>query len=293
MNLTQVMSVLVHPGDSERKIVPQLHESAAWLVSLKPDLFRAIMNVDPEILLKSDIATSDPRDRAELVQTLLRLFDQEKLVDRVLDLYRHYKKLNHPELAKQLYPYICDPQKGIVVRRVAIDIAEVCHQKDLQDDLLGIALNPQESLNIRVEAVRALAEIADTRVRAKLRPLATNDCREDINDQLKGWALYAIWPSNISAEELFSALTPPKNDNFVGMYHRFLSDELIKNLRPSDLEEALKWVQNQNLRGHLAFAFKKLLESILIKAWDNLSSADLICKFAKAILSLKKGLHRL
>ena len=36
-------------------------------------------------------------------------------------------------------------------------------------------------------------------------------------------------------------------------------------------------------------SIKKLLESILIKAWDNLSPPELICKFAKAILSrLKK-----
>ena len=90
---------------------------------------------------------------------------------------------------------------------------------------------------------------------------------------------------NISAEELFSALTPPKNENFIGQYHWFLSHELIENLKPTDFGEALKWVENQNPRSHLPRPFQELLELILIKTWDNLFSPDLISKFAKAILS--------
>ena len=147
-----------------------------------------------------------------------------------LDLYRHYKKLNHPELAKQLYPlHMRSSKRNRSSTCCDRHSPEVCHQKGtLEDDLLGIALNPQESLNIRVEAVRALAEIADTQVRAKNSDLWRPMIAEKILMIIKRLGPLCDLAFEYTAEELFSALTPPKNDNFVGMYHRFLSDELIK-----------------------------------------------------------------
>lgn len=285
MNLTQIMSLLVHPGDPDGKIIPQLHETAAWLASLNPEVFRALMNVDPEILLRSDIATAEPKDRAELVEILLKFFDQEKLIDRFLELHQHYRKLDHPGLAQQLRPYLCESNKGNIVRRVTVDIAEACQRMDLQGDLLDIGLNREENIVIRREAIGALSAIADSEFKSRLKSLAINEIIEDSDDTLKGEALSAVWPLHISAADLFSALTPPKEKDFIGKYHMFLSHELVEHLHPPDFYEALKWVEKQNPRRYLPYPFQKLLQKILIRAWDNLSSPDLIGEFAKAVLS--------
>jgi hypothetical protein len=128
----QIMSLLAHPADPERKLVPQLHEAAAWLAGMMPAVFREIMNTDPDVLLRSDVATTDVNDRAALVENLLRLYDEGRLLDRDWSVRRQYRKLAHPGLAKQLRPYVCDNMKGKTVRCVAIHIAEACTLQTIQ-----------------------------------------------------------------------------------------------------------------------------------------------------------------
>lgn len=47
LTLPQMMSLIVHPHDPEKKIVPQLHETAAWLATMVPEVFREIVKSDP------------------------------------------------------------------------------------------------------------------------------------------------------------------------------------------------------------------------------------------------------
>ena len=141
MTLTQIMSLLVHPGDAELKLVPQLHEAAAWVAGMVPEVFRKITSVNPEVLLRSDIETADLKDRAVLVESLLKVYDEEGLLDHDRDNRKRYKRLNHPGIADQLRSYICDSTKGTIVRRVAIDIAEACELQVLQNVLANIALD--------------------------------------------------------------------------------------------------------------------------------------------------------
>ena len=288
MTLSQILSLIVHPGDPDGNLVPQLHETAAWLAGMVPDLFRQIMKVDPEVLLRSDVATADVKDRAALVEILLRLYDEEKLLDRDWDLRKRYRKLAHPGLAEQLRPYICDTTKGVVVRRVAIDIAEACELQRLQDDLTDIVLDCSQPLPIRVNAAYAVGRIAYNETKVKLKPLATGKAGDDPQDELKGCGLRAIWPSLLTGEELFALLTPPKQDNFIGAYHRFLSHDLIQHIQITDLPVALKWVEAQPPRHKLPHPFRELMAAIMLKAWQHIESPGVLEAFAKAAFSRVK-----
>src|SRR6266850_3425106 len=90
MPLAQMVSLFVHPADPERKLVPQIHETAAWLAGMVPAVFREIMRTDPDVLLRSNVATTDVRDRAALVENLLRLYDEERLLDHDWSVRQHY-----------------------------------------------------------------------------------------------------------------------------------------------------------------------------------------------------------
>src|SRR5258708_38082108 len=94
-SLQQRKSLIGDPDDPEEKLVPQLHECAAWLAGMMPDVFRTIVQCDPQVLLRSDVATADVDDRARLVSSLLRSYDDEKLLDRDLDVRRLYYKLKY------------------------------------------------------------------------------------------------------------------------------------------------------------------------------------------------------
>lgn len=208
MPLPQRMSLLAHPADPQGKLVPQLYETAAWAAGMDRAVFRTIIDTDPDVLLRSDVATVDEPDRAALTEVLLRLFDEDKLLDRDWRLRSLYWKLAHSNLASQLQPYIRDTSKGVIARGVAIDIAEACKLQTLQDDLAAVALDASQPVRLRVSAAFAIAEIGDEATKAKLKPLATGEAGDDPDDELKGAGLRAMWPTHLSAEDLFALLTP-------------------------------------------------------------------------------------
>ena len=299
----QIMSLLTHPDDPEGRLVPQLRSTAAWLVSLEPGrLFQNLIKADAEVLLYCDLSTVGDENKRALVDTLLSLYDEEKLLDDDWGLYEQYKKLKHPDLADQLKPYVCDLTKGFLVRRVAIKIAEACKLRTLQDDLLEVALDNSQRSETRVEAARAVARVGDETVRAKLKPLAVDGGDNDPRDQLKGCALKAIWPNLITAEELFSALTPPKAKDFIGTYYTFLTNDLVPSLQEADLPIALQWASKEesfnrdtDLKGETLHRDTHLLgivvDAIMLKAWNHLDQPGISKGFAKiALLRLEQ--HR-
>ncbi len=288
MTLAQMMSLIVHPGDPEGKLVPQLHEAAAWLAGMNSDVFREIMKTDPQVLLRSDVATAGVKNRAALVETLLRLYDEEKLLDHVLDVRGQYKKLAHPDLVEQLRPCICDNTKGVIVRRVAIRIAKACELQTLQGDLVHIALDTSQPLSIRVAAAYAIDRIGNDETKAKLKPLAIGEVGDDPDDELKGCGLRAVWPAHTTAKELFAILTRPKRGNYLGAYQRFLSHDLVQHLQPADLPVALEWAKKQEPRHKLPHPFEELVDAIMLQGWKHLELPGVLEVFAKAaILRLK------
>jgi predicted NACHT family NTPase len=285
MPLPQIMSLLIHPGDPDKKLVPQLYETAAWLAGMVPGVFRDITSVNPEVLLKSDIATADVKDRAALVKSLLKLSEEETLFDYEIEVRKRYRKLAHPGLVDQLREFISDGTKGIVVRRVAIDIAEACELRGLQDDLVRISLDEHEPSSIRENAAFAISLTGDGDVKAKLKPLATGEAGDDPVDELKGCGLRSVWPAHMTAEELFKSITPPKRDSLFGVYRSFLLDDLVKHLRPVDLTIALKWLEEQGTRDGLPDPFEELMDDILLKAWEHIEPPGVLENFGRAVIS--------
>lgn len=118
LTLEQMMSLIVHPGDSDGKLVPQLHETAAWLSSMNQKVFQEVIKTNPDILLNSSVATTDDTVKANLVGSLLKLYDEDKLVYEPR--FGAYTHLKHQNLAAQLQAYICDTKKNETSRYVAI-----------------------------------------------------------------------------------------------------------------------------------------------------------------------------
>ena len=285
MVLPQIKSLITHAADPESKLVPQLHETAAWLSSMIPGVFTEIMQSDPEVLLRSDVSKAGDKEREALVCALLTQIEEGKFFPRNLG-KDQYKKLHHQNLTTQLQTAIRDCQ-NIHTRKAAIDIAEACELQELQHDLLEIALNVDENLTIRTEAAHAIIVIADDEVKAKMLPLAIGQGRDDPDDELKGCALSALWPKMLTVKELFDILTPPKNESLFGAYNGFVVYELSKNLKLStkELIPALNWVNIQGTLKEIPYHFKDLVESVISNAWDEVANKDVLDKFSSTILS--------
>jgi len=286
MTHEQVMSLVVHPDDPGQKLVPQLHETAAWIAGMRPQVFQAVMDRDPEVLLRSDVAAVEPEDRKRLVDALLALYAEGKFTRGSLDLRSDYHKLDHPGLADQLRPHVLDTNAHWLVRRVAIDIAEACKVKALVPELVRIALDQTEETQVRKKAAYAVIRAGDAAAKAQLKPLALGQAGADPDDDLKGCGLQAVWPDHMTPQELFQALTPRKRTNYAGSYFVFklaLRKELPEQLQPGYVKFALEWVARGNAKGH---DFEELGERIMIMGWEALEQhPELAQPFARAALA--------
>jgi hypothetical protein len=203
-------------SSANRTIAPQLYEVAAWLASMVPEFFRTLADLEPSVLLRSDVSSAAPSDREKLVRELLVRFDNEELHDFDFGFRSRYSRLRHPALASQLAPYISNKSKGVVVRRVAIDIAEEANIGEISSILEFVADDSSDDLHIRAQATAALSKIGSEASKGLLKKLALEPNKLDVDDELKGWGLRGVWPNFITLPELLRSLTPPKNDHFIG-----------------------------------------------------------------------------
>ena len=282
----QIFDLISHPTDG--KVIPQLRQVAAWLATLAPEMFQRLTTTDPEVLLYSEVTKADEDSRRQLVESLLDLYDREELLDMDWAMRREYRKLNHSKLADQLRPFITNQAKGALVRRVAAQIAEGCQLREVSQELLTVALDNFDDIQIRIQAAYAVARVGDKATRAKLRPLAEGRAGNDPEDELKGCALQALWPDLIAFEELPTLLTPPKRPSLHGAYIDFLWRKLVDGLQPRDLPTALNWVTS--LEPSPRSSFEIAADRIILKALQHVDDPDIAVPLASTVFSrIRKG----
>ncbi|NOJ39976.1 glycosyltransferase family 4 protein [Bradyrhizobium australiense] len=267
------------------RIPPQLSEVSAWLASMDGALFNALTESNPEILLSSDVASASPEARESLVRGLLERFDRAELHDfNLLDRLR-YDRLGHPRLAEQLLPYIVGRGKDIVARRAAIDIAEANGGLGISHTLASIALDPTENLHIRTQAAAAVEKVGDDASRLRLRELI-HGSPADENDELKGWALKALWPKHLSVKELVASLTPEKNSSWIGSYASFVSTLELPELNDADAQEVLGWIAVVASYEERDYTFDRAIPRILNRVWDSIDRPAVLSSVAELFLGL-------
>lgn len=281
----QIASLLLHPGDTDGKVVPQLHEVSAWLAGMEAAFFRRVMRGDPQVLLRSDVASVEEGDRRKLVDSLLQLFDAGKLSDRDWELRSRYRKLDHQGLSDQLTPYIKDRSRGETARRFALNLAERCRLTSLQGLMAELALDPEEAETIRIPAASAVAQIGDEDTRRRLWPYLQGMAGSDSEDELKACALQALWPGLITFDEVLAAITPPKRPNLLGRYRFFLYDALAKHVAPENLPSALEWADSLAWDARCSVEVERILDRLIEAALPNLDDPRTREAFAKVVTS--------
>jgi hypothetical protein len=259
-----ILKLLLHPGGG---LVPQLSTIAAWAASLNSSVRGALIASEPLVLLRGDLVNWNAEDLAALTGSLLAAYGQKHVHDSTFGIFDAYAKLRHPGLAAQLRPVILDSTKNALTRRAVIAIAEMCELKELQPELLHVALDTGENPATRARAVSALNRCGDASVSAQMLPLARGECDPDPQDDVKGQALDILWPNYISAADMFALITHP-NEGYYGAYAHFLS-ELPETLTNADLLPALAWATDfiRQVSHNGSFKEKTLADAILFRAW--------------------------
>jgi len=277
----RILSLIARP---EGRLIPKLYSVAAWIAVMNRRIFEIIMQNEPEILLLGDITVTTESQKFALNELYLSRIAASNAVDFGMRTSLRYDRLKHAALGDQIRPYITDHNANENVRIEAMFIAEACCLQELGSLLVDVALNIKESVNIRSMAAFVVSRVAESAERARLKTLIHEDTI-DSADQIRGYALTATWPEHLTAEEVFSVLTPPKRSNYSGGYTGFLSEKLVPGLSPSDLPVALQWVLDQpEERRHLAPRFEQLPDNILRYAWADIETPGVLDLFAKIVL---------
>jgi predicted NACHT family NTPase len=281
----EISELLFSQDQQNRRLIPQLQQTAAWLAGMRQDVFDLIIESDAEALLTVDIGTRGQTAKV-LVDHLLSDFSQGKIYDyyKYIDCYH---RLLHAGLAEQLRPYINPKgpdQKSqtsmAYVRHAAIRIAKQCRVIETQQDLVDLALDSNEDNYLRSSAAHAISDYGEEIYKQRLKPLALDSGSDDSDDELKGYALWATWPNHISAVEMFDHLTQPKKRNTLGSYKFFIYNMLAPHLKPDDLPVAIGWLKNRQGKNDYREPFEELDNQITFEASRYLMIPDILRLFA-------------
>lgn len=276
----QLRNLLWHPVSQDR-IVPQLIAVVGWLVP-RGDLLRLVRQTDAQALFAMDLGECDEDKRARVVEAVLQAAEAGRFSEQSIGAVQ-YRRLAHIGLADQLRRVISDKGRPAQVRELAVDMGRTCCVAQLQDDLVRVALDDEDVLDIRYLAASTVNRLEDRSVRARLRPLLDRDLAEDVTDDLRGYVLRATWPHSLTSPEVFARLTPPKSPSYVGAYWEFLHDHLLPGLQDADLPIALKWVAGLEQELSRRTLFRKLCDRILLRAWNCGNFAAVAPDLASAV----------
>jgi hypothetical protein len=282
----QVDDLIFSDLDGRMRVIPQLREVASWLAALSSDFAELLLAREPAVLVRADPASVPLKDRASIVTALLTAvgcYELQRFDLPVLNALRH---LDHPGLAGQLRSVLNDNGRDVASRETAADIAGACKASALEPDLVALALDSGTPQGVRHAALNALGEFASEGARREVLELATASPSQDIEDELKGAALAATWPSVLALDELLLSLTVPKRTNLYGSYKHFLRNLLVVGLTHDQLAPVLRWSATLPIEHAATDALSELREQLLIRAADRLADEDTVDAFADVATKL-------
>ncbi len=270
LEIEQIKSLITISTDDEGQTVPQVSGTARWLNILSEPLSNYSIQNDPINLVYSDIINFNNDQKRELLRSIMDKFNNNKINDSDWGLKNQYVKLKYPQIAEQIKPYIENKGTYFLARRVAIDIVESCEIVELNDLLLKILLDKGDDITIRSYAIHALLTLGDKAIKEQLRGFIIESHDDDEDDELKGYALQALWPDLISADVVFQHLTEPKRANYIGSYMFFIN-YIFSNCVESDfLNFGLRWLlDNDKSPSDVYYIFETLSNSIIHNSWSS------------------------
>jgi hypothetical protein len=257
---------------------------AAWLACINSAFMNKIISTDPQVLLASSVMSADFATRERLATAILDRFEKGGITAHDPNFTPRFDVLQHPNLAAQLRPVLIDKSRNHAVRRVALDIVEQCDVTEVHDELVQIALDQSENWHIRHLAAFIVSRLGSDQHKKKLIPLLNTTPEEDPEDELRGDALLALWPSHINARDVFDQITKERHGTVYGTYSLFLTSYLLKGLKADDLPLALDWVAQHP--GSPGFReWHGLRGKIMRMGWEHWNKPAVLVSFAKAAVS--------
>ena len=304
-HLSRLKTLLAHPEDAQRRVVPELRETAAWLAGMHEGVRDWLLAEQPEVLINADPTAISIEMRPLLCDAFFEYLDMPGVQGWGIDNYRVAERLKHPDLGRQLLPFLRGEGNRLQHYR-AVGIAEhVSLSDEFYTELADVALDADRPVDIRAYAMVVLErQCENTGICCRLEQFAELSNTSLEGGKLKGAALSMLFPKCWDIEKLIQYLEIPVPiaPTVTGpKYSDFLRFHMEERLQRSDVAPMLCWlveaIRQTDLRTVSHSDLGPLPACLLLRAWDGLgegdtiatAAADLIISYAERQLDLWAG----
>ena len=269
ISIDLIMPMLIDMKKPYKRVVPQLMETTSWLATQKSEYFEILKNYNPDVIVQGDLSKLSDRQKDNLVQQCLKAIEYEYINELHNDTLKYFPKLLTKNTLNLLKPYFFSSSRNIFSRRVAIEIATICEIKEVEKYIFQILHNSIEYLPLRISAIRYIVKLNSGTYTEELKYYAAG-IEEDKEDELKAYALKALFPKYISINDFLTFLQERKEKNIFGKYQRFLQHEFYASLTDIQTIAVIRWL----MQNHDTSLYRKLIHPIIVKAWEYIDQSS-------------------
>jgi len=271
ISIDLIIPMLIDIKNPNKRVFPQLTEIASWLGTQKSEYFEILKNYNPDIIVQGDLTKLSDRQKDELVQQCLKAIENEVINELHYDVLKYFPKLLTKKTQNLLKPYFFSSSRNIFSRRVAIELATICEIKEVEKYIFQILHNSIEHLPLRISAIKYLSKLNSGTYTEELKYYATG-IAVDKEDELKAYALKALFPKYISINEFLTFLQERKEKNIFGKYQRFLQHEFYSTLTDLQIIAVIQWL----MQNHDNSLYRELIHPIIVKAWEYIDKNSVL-----------------
>jgi hypothetical protein len=280
VNMDKIRQWIFNQDVSERKIIPLLQETAAWISLFSPKIFEELINLDPISLLTSSIFTFGPDSSALMADELFKLVDLNDGFYDASFFIPYLSKLKHPGLTLQISNMINNNITEAFTLKLAIATAMECKLPELQDKIIAIAVDEKADSRVRYYALRYLENFADEKTKLSLKTYIEGAEGKNLDRGLKHAILEILWPGLLSTRELFEHIGMPKQVPLISIFDNIFNRILPKHFESDkatacDVLAGLKWAEKYFDECLHNQSYNKLLDRIILKAFEFLLNEEI------------------
>jgi hypothetical protein len=279
----RILSLIVHPSDDQGRIVPQLHNIAAWLAERSDDIFQYVLSKEAHLLLTIDQAALDDQKRQAIVTELIR---QAQKSNQYMQYNRRfwYSRLGYPNIDRVLRLALKGRNVPVESQIVACEICVACNVSLLADISCRLALTAKINSQVRILLVLIVGKFGSQAQRRRIKRLLRQAGTDKIEDlELVGALLSALWPQQVRFSEVRTIMASAAKPDITGLYTLFVRNDLAERMPTAELTDALKWIASEPANRFSWAAEREVQLKLIWRALEQYKNPALI-KFASRLL---------
>jgi hypothetical protein len=278
--ISQLKSILLHEDGTSRGVIPQLKEVAMWLSLLHDEFYMELIEIDPFLLLKSNISIDDPKKHEFLTKSLIKHVSERKKDPFYRQHSKYLKHLEYIGIDELLKEELLKSDADSYTKSFIMEIISAIELKTMADALISLASKESENLKLRENALEAVSDLNNVTDNEKL--LSLLKAEGDEFNRLKAKAVKCLYPDTISSEKVIELLN--RSENLKKEILKLSGYHILESSSNKDVENFLDWAaDNIPQNGFPDYDTSYFFDEIILEAINKTDEKAILLKLAKLI----------